>query len=253
MLMLKGFVFCFLLGFFPLQSAQPSSGDNMRGGWMKSRTKVTGPAKPSSAKPRAASPTPAAEGIVRSESLGLGYTVFMVNASGQTTRVANDQGFKSNDRIRLLVETNSDGYIYIFSQENNEPPRLLFPNTRVRNGGNFVEGHKTFWLPETGEIEFDERPAKELLTVVFSQQPLSEVFASDRAEGTPVESGVFQKVALETSVRRAGQLNEASLLTQTEAQRGVRLNSKDPAPATILLNQSPSENRIVAKIEISHR
>jgi hypothetical protein len=249
--MLKGFVFCFCLALFPLQSAQPSKGDNLRGGWMKSRTKGTAPAKPSPAKPRGAPPTPAVE-TLRSESLGLGYTVFMVNASGQTVRVANNQAFKSNDRIRLLVETNSDGYIYIFSQENNEPPRLLFPNTRVRNGGNFVEGHKTFWLPEAGEIEFDERPAKELLTVVFSQQPLPDVFASDRAEGTPVESGVFQKVALETSVRRAGHLNEASLLTQTEAQRGVRLNSKDPAPATILLNQSPSENRIVAKIEISH-
>jgi hypothetical protein len=108
-------------------------------------------------------------------------------------------------------------------------------------------------LPEKGEIEFDDRPAKEKLLVVFSEQPLANLAPSAKPEGEVVEARLFQEVTRETAMRKGGQLGAGSLLTQTEGKRGVRLSVKDPAPAFILLNQDAAQTRIVASIQLTHR
>jgi len=233
--------------------------DGERGGWLKSRSKIEygegkrpGPGKPPRPAKQPTSPKskPAEDGA---NAMGLGYTLFLVNVAGEVLRVNPNRQFKSGERVRLLVETNCDGYIYVFSQENSEAPRLLFPNTAIRNGDNFVPGHQAFWLPDEGEIEFDQRPAQERLIVVFSKNQVPNLMAGSQPEGVPVEAAVFQDVARETAVRQGGRLDEGTLLTKSEGQRGVRLSSKDPVPAFILLNQDPTQRRIVAKVEFAHR
>ncbi len=232
--------------------------DGVRGGWLKSRNL---PAQVNQVKPPVKQPgktakkppKPPATGNVKSETLGIGYTLFMINPSGELVRVNTDHQFKSGDRISLLVEMNRNGYIYLFSQENDGPPRLLFPNTRIRKGNNLIEAHQTFWVPEEGEIEFDNRPAKERLIVVFSEEEIKNLPVSAKPEGEAVEIGLFRDVSRETTIRKGGLLEEGMLLTKGERQRGVRLNTKDPAPAFIIVNQNPAEKRIVANIQLTHR
>lgn len=243
----------------------PAQQDAIRGGWLKSRSLPASrlrPAPPTNPKPPAPvkpqepcrrTPAPATASTRQQTALGLGFTLFMINETGGLMRVTPDRQFKSGDRISLLVETNRNGYIYIFSQENDEAPRLLFPNSAIANGNNCVEAHQTFWLPEKGEIEFDERPATEKLLVVFSEQPLANLAPSAKPEGEVVEAKLFQEVTQETAMRKGGQLGAGSLLTQTESKRGVRLSVKDPAPAFILLNQDAAQTRIVASIQLTHR
>lgn len=232
------------------QSATPQpivQEDGERGGWLKSRSKLEPAKRPTPPKPK---PQSSKDGA---NTLGLGYTLFQVNGTGEVLRVNPNRQFKSGERVRLLVETNRDGYIYVLSQENSEAPRLLFPNAAIRNGNNFVSGHQAFWLPDEGEIEFDQRPAQERLIVIFSEHQVPNLMAGSRLEGVPVEAAVFQEVARETAVRKGGRLDEGTLLTKSEGQRGVRLSSTDPVPAFILLNQDPTQLRIVAKIELMHR
>jgi hypothetical protein len=235
--------------------------DGIRGGWLKSRS---APAKRPPLRPRpephvkveepcGKTPPAVAASSSRQGALGLGYTLFMVNEAGDLARVSPGYHFKSGDRICLLVETNRSGYIYIFSQENNEAPRLLFPNSRIANGNNCVQAHQTFWLPEKGEIEFDERPADEKLLVVFSEHPLAKLTPSAKPEGETIATTLFQEVTQETAVRKGGQLGAGLLLTHTESKRGVRLSVRDPAPAFILLNQDAAQRRIVANIQLTHR
>ncbi|MGH9837675.1 MAG: DUF4384 domain-containing protein [Blastocatellia bacterium] len=235
--------------------------DGIRGGWLKSRS---APAKRSKPRPQPGPlaridepggkmPQPNTALSPRQGALGLGYTLFMVNEAGDLIRVSPDRQFKSGERICLLVEVNRDGYIYIFSQENDESPKLLFPNAAVAGGNNYVRAHQTLWLPEQGEIEFYNRPAREKLVVVFSESKLANLAPSAKPEGEAVEAGLFQDVARETVVRKGGQIGAGTLLTQTESKRGVRLSVKDPAPAFILLNQDAAQTRIVASIQLTHR
>jgi hypothetical protein len=243
----------------------PSQQDAIRGGWLKSRSSLaSGPRPTTRTQPKPPAPVkpqgpcgkttaPATASTRQQNALGLGYTLFMIKETGDAVRISPDHQFRAGERIRLLVEANRDGYIYIFSQENDEAPKLLFPNTAIAGGSNCVSAHQTFWLPEDGEIEFDNRPAREKLTVVFSETPLAKLAPSAKLEGEAVEAGLFQEVARQTAVRAGGQSGAGALLTKTEGQRGVRLSVKDPAPAVILVNQDVAQSRIVANVQLTHR
>lgn len=229
--------------------------DEQTRGWFVSRDNKAKPAPvkpaPPQKRPRSPKPAPAAT-VLPPATLGLGYTLFLTNAAGQPERVNPERAFRSGEKVKLLVETNRDGYIYIFSQENNGAPRLLFPNKVVSGDSNFVPAHQPFWIPEKGELEFDEQPAQERLIVVFNQEELPQLVAS-RPEGDPVEAQVFQDLTRQTAVRQHSQLEIGQLLTQREGTRGVRLNSRDPLPAFILLNQQPEQKRIVLNLQLTHR
>jgi hypothetical protein len=224
--------------------------DDQARGWFVSRDHK---AKPAPVKQRPRARRPASTASLPPATLGLGYTLFLANASGQLERVNPDRPFRSGEKIKLLVETNRDGYVYIFSQENNGAPRLLFPNKEVSTDSNFVPAHQPFWVPEKGEIEFDEKPAQERLFVVFNENELRQLAASNRPEGDPVEAKLFQELAQQTAARQHSQLEIGKLLTSREGTRGVRLNSRDPAPAFILLNQQPEQKRIVLNLQLTHR
>ena len=234
--------------------------DGVRGGWLKSRADISqnrvvrknDVSTKQTKSPQNSTPSDVTSNLGQ-KTLGIGYTLFMANAAGEMVRVGTDRQFKTGDRIALQVETNRRGYIYIFSQENEGPPRLLFPNSRIRNGNYLIEAHQTFWVPEEGEIEFDNRPAREKLTVVFSEEPLKNIPASTKPEGEAVEVTIFREVTRETTIRKGGLLDEGMLLTKGERQRGVRLSTKDPAPSFILVNQNLAEKRIVANIQLTHR
>ena len=243
----------------------PAQPDAIRGGWLKSRSSLasgprpaprTNPKPPAPVKPQGPcgkTTAPTTTSPRQQTALGLGYTLFMIKETGDAVRISPDHQFRAGERMRLLVEANRDGYIYIFSQENDEAPKLLFPNTAIAGGSNCVSAHQTFWLPEDGEIEFDNRPARERLTVVFSETPLAKLEPSAKLEGEVVEAKLFQEVTRETAMRKSRQGAAGSLLTQTEGKRGVRLSVKDPAPAFILLNQDAAQTRIVASIQLTHR
>lgn len=243
----------------------PAQQDAIRGGWLKSRSSLssgprpaprTNPKPPAPVKPQEPckkTPAPGAASTRQQNALGLGYTLFMIKQTGDAVRISPNHQFRAGERIRLLVEANRDGYIYIFSQENDEAPKLLFPNTAIAGGSNCVSAHQTFWLPEDGEIEFDNRPARERLTVVFSETPLAKLAPSAKPEGEAVEAGLFQEVARQTAVRTGGQSGAGAMLTKMEGRRGVRLSVKDPAPAVILVNQDAAQTRIVASIQLTHR
>jgi hypothetical protein len=240
-------IFIAILTLIPQAAAQE---DIPRDVWLESRTRLE--LRPAPRSPRPA-PKPPVAGSPQKTALGLGYTLYMINQSGELVRTNPSRSFGAGERVCLLVETNRDGYLYVFSQEDNKTPMLLFPNSSVRSGNNFIQAHQTFWLPEEGEIEFDQNPAKEKLIVVFSEKQIPNLNASTKPEGVPVEEKVFQEMARETAVRRGGRLEEGKILAKGDRQRGVKLSSKNPAPSFILLSQDEAQSRIVAKIELTHR
>ncbi len=237
--------------------------DQTRGGWLESRgrlekrEKAATPAPKTSNKPKPASPntsTPSVqpEQAAATSGLGIGYTLFKKNINGEFVRVSTDERFKSGDSVRLLVETNLDGYLYIFSRENGKAPMLLFPNAHVQSGNNYLKAHKAFWLPEEGEIEFDGNPAEETLTLLFSERPLPHFVPSPSLDGVAVDAKLYDEVARETEVNRIGNLNVGIKLTAEEGTRSVRIRKSSPPPAYILVNRDTKTPRIVANIKLTH-
>jgi hypothetical protein len=237
--------------------------DQIRGGWLESRSRLerrTKPATTPATKPARQTKTEPAQTIPKPEpeaasGLGIGYTLFKKNTDGEFVRVGLKEVFKSGDAVRLLVETNLDGYLYIFSREEGQSPMLLYPNSQVQNGKNFIPAHQAFWLPEEGEIEFESNKnglAQETLTLVFSEKLLPNFSPSNSLEGTPVDLNQFNEVARATEVQQDGNLKIGLRLTAEEGTRKVRIRKTAPSPAYILVNRNSSESRIVANIQLTH-
>src|SRR3981189_2241074 len=51
---------------------------------------------------------------INTQRIGLGLTLFSRDSNGLAVRVDPNRIFHRGDRVRVLLETNSDGYLYIF-------------------------------------------------------------------------------------------------------------------------------------------
>jgi Domain of unknown function (DUF4384) len=102
--------------------------------------------------------------------LGLKYAVLKL-VNGEMTEVAPDTVFHAGDRIRFNVETNGPGYLYIVSQGSSGTWKPMFPSSEVDDGGNRVEGFRSYTMPPKTRLYFDEQAGEEKVFIVFSREP----------------------------------------------------------------------------------
>jgi hypothetical protein len=104
--------------------------------------------------------------------LGLRYS-FLRNAGGDEYReVDPDTVFHSGERIRVAVQSNGEGYLYIVMKGASGTWKVLFPSAEVADGSNRVaSGRQTLIPPPPGRFAFDEQAGEERLFIVLSRQP----------------------------------------------------------------------------------
>jgi hypothetical protein len=105
--------------------------------------------------------------------LGLRYSVLKRDESGRYVEVDPDMTFHSGDRIRLQVQSNTTGHLYVVMQGSSGVWRLLFPSSEVAGGDNRIASGDTRQIPpgDRGQFLFDEQAGVEKLFVVLSRQP----------------------------------------------------------------------------------
>ncbi|MEW5979671.1 MAG: DUF4384 domain-containing protein [Acidobacteriota bacterium] len=103
--------------------------------------------------------------------LGLRYSI--LKQVGQTSvEVDPESVFRSGDRIRLNVQANDTGFLYIVLRGSSGRWSPLFPSKEILNGNNRVERGNQYEIP-LGSVwfAFDEQPGTEKLFIVLSRQP----------------------------------------------------------------------------------
>ena len=77
------------------------------------------------------------------------------------------------DRIRLHVDANSSGYLYVVMQGSSGTWKLLFPSAEVAGGSNLVHKGESRQIPsgDRGQFVFDEQAGSEKLFIVLTRQP----------------------------------------------------------------------------------
>lgn len=208
--------------------------------------------------------------------LALGYTILLKDDGGRLS-VADPQGeFKTGDRFAVALETNADGYLYMFSAENGRNPELLFPNAQIDGGANSVAAHARASFPTTATaeeehfIEFTDPPAAEHLFIVFSRRPLADVPTGEALVkfcGKNLEDCAWRPTAAQWARIVGGKgvrVTEAKnpqLVAQAAAppathgtlQRGLKVKKEDPRPAVVRVNDSPDADVLVTEIVLTHR
>jgi hypothetical protein len=211
----------------------------------------------------------------KTQAIALGYTMFMRDVNGRAVRIDPNREFHNGDRIRISLEPNIDGYLYVFHTEGDGQPEMIFPDARLEGGENWVEAHVPIDVPST--VETDERykwlqfygnPATEHLFVVLTREPLAEVPTAETLTNlctmnkascpwhpsadvwTQIQQAAKADVKIVTS-NTAGK-------TQTEKEevattRGLGLDQTAPQPSVIRMSASTGAPVLVTTLDLVHK
>ena len=265
--------------------------EDVRGAFLTTRPKPSGRNEPAKAKPSRrrpkANPTKPSEATkpndpVKSEAprpisqrMGLGLTLFMRDSQGLAVRTDPAREFRQGDRVRVLLETNTDGYLYVFNTTDGGQPVMIFPDPELEEAGNYIQGHVPFEIPSSVAAEerlrwfvFDQNAGTERLYFVFTREPLSGVpmeddliaFCRDNKKkcpwqpGTEVWAGIQKEMGAPAQVAKATGVGKAQSDAERQAAtRGIGLNRDDPEPSLIMLTASTSKNMLVATLDLIHK
>ncbi|MBL8219180.1 MAG: DUF4384 domain-containing protein [Bryobacterales bacterium] len=107
--------------------------------------------------------------------LGIRYSLLKRVTDGWM-EVNADSTFQSGDAIRVQVEANEDGYLYIVARGSSGSWDVLFPNKDVRAGTNFIESGDAQILPSPkGLWRFDNKRGQERLFLVMARKPVGDL------------------------------------------------------------------------------
>ena len=210
-----------------------------------------------------------------SQRIGLGVTLFTRDNNGLTVRVDPTHEFHKGDRIRLLLETNADGYLYIFDSTDGGQPVMIYPNPDLDEAGNFIQGHVPVELPSSVASEerlrwltFDEHAGMERLYLVLTREPLATVpleddlisFCRVNNANCPLHPGSDLWAQLQKESKMPVKVDKAQKFgkAQTESEhvattRGIGLSKEDPQPSVIMLTASSNTGKLVTTLDLIHK
>lgn len=256
-------------------SSTSSSGRRPRPASSGRRT--TKPAPKASTSNQAAPATTVAKTLSETKlaPLAVGYTLYMRDANGDAVRVDPARAFRAGDRIRVALESNSSGYLYIFHTENGANPQMIFPDARLNAGDSFVEAHVPYEIPSRSASDerlrwfvFDENPATERLYIVLTREPLPGVpienelvtycaQSSNRCPWRPstetfdtVQGGLTARVVVDKSDTYGQTESKAEIEATT---RGLGLDQSAPAPSVIRMSASSDSNVLITVLDLTHK
>jgi hypothetical protein len=246
------------------------------------RPKSSGPSKPVEKTPvkptTPTTPTPSTPSQpatpVNAPRLGLGMTLFMRDSNGLAVRVDPSHVFHKGDRVRVLLETNSDGYLYIFNTTNDGPATMIYPHADLDEAGNYIQAHVPFEIPASSAAEerlrwfaFDEVAGTERLFFVFTREPLSGIpledelitLCRDSQPSCPVKpndevwAAVQKELQAPLKTDKTQQIAGAQTASEQQATtRGLGLAKDDPQPSLVMMASSPRP-RLVATLDLVHK
>jgi hypothetical protein len=197
--------------------------------------------------------------------LGLRYSVLKRDEAGKFQEVNSDANFHSGDRIRVQVETNSSGYLYVVSQGSSGAWKLLFPSADVAGGSNLIQKGDTRVLPSAGDTgwwRFTDQPGVEKLFVVLTRQPEPDLDKLIYSMGAPRNnapegnSGTSRTLVAQASVSddviaRLRQQVSARDLVFEKVDADTGAGKVEKAAYVVNPNATP-DSRLVVDVSLKH-
>jgi hypothetical protein len=207
--------------------------------------------------------------------IGLGYTLFMRDPNGRSVRVEPGREFHNGDRVRISLEPNVDGYLYVFHTEGNGPAEMIYPDPRLNGGENSIEAHVPIEVPSSEET--DERlrwfafygdAGIERLFVVVTRQPLNSVptgaelvmYCSANKDKCPWRPPADVQAQIQVAAKANVKVVVSGTFGQTETEtekvattRGLGLDKSAPQPAVIRMNAAANATLLVAVLDLVHK
>lgn len=103
--------------------------------------------------------------------LGLRYSVVQRMKNGTEREVDPETVFRTGEQIRLRVEANDIGYLYIAQKGSKGDWNLLFPSPEINGGKNKVTPYKKYEIPNEDVFEFSSPAGEFKIFIALTRQP----------------------------------------------------------------------------------
>lgn len=195
--------------------------------------------------------------------LGLRYSVLKRDASNKFVEVDQDATFHSGDRIRLKVDTNSPGFLYVVMQGSSGNWRLLFPSADVDGGNNRIEKGESQQIPsgDKGQFAFDDQSGTEKLFLVLSRKPETDldklIYAINGTSTQPDRRLIASaKITPDVVSRLREEVNSRDLVFEKVDEISLPYNGTTDVKtekATYVVNPNRSDDaRLVVDVALRH-
>ncbi len=214
-------------------------------------------------------------GKATAQKLGLGLTLYTRDSMGLAVRADPARTFHRGDRVRILLETNTDGHLYIFNTTNGGTPVLIYPNSELDEGGNYIRSHIPFEIPSGSATEerlrwlvFDEYAGTERLYFVFTRDPLPGIpledellaYCGNAKNKCPIKPDAQLWVKIEKDVDAPLQIAATAKFGKAQTgqehdavERGLGLSKEEPEPSVILMSASANTAILVTMLDLVHK
>lgn len=229
---------------FAVCGARVASAQDDTPGWNKTQTtpkeKVESPSTPrrppKTAAPRHQRRRPrgrqTASRVATPALLSLQYRVLKVERNGSQIEVNPITVFNPEDRFRFGFKPDSDGFLYIIQQTDpNQPGTMLFPDSSVNGGQNFVRKGQEFTVPSgcmSGVTSWD---CSYRIDGVAGQDFYTIIFSRDATPNLPPDAmeadGDIKPEALRRHWTTSGQ--KLSAPRRGDTIFSLRVNNLNPA------------------------
>ncbi|HKA17940.1 MAG TPA: DUF4384 domain-containing protein [Blastocatellia bacterium] len=120
--------------------------------------------------------------VMQAPLLTIQYRLIKRGGSGDVSDTSPAAVFFTGDQVKIGITPNQDGYLYIIHNSQGSDGQLVFPDSRINNGTNFVSKNTeyivpgtcpTFLNPKDCWYEMDEVVGREEFTLIFSRDVIS--------------------------------------------------------------------------------
>ncbi len=180
--------------------------------------------------------------------VGLRYRLQMESAAGAAADVDAARIFRSGEAVRLIVDSNIDGFLYVLLTGSSGKQTLLFPHPDINGGLNRVTAGVPYTVPAGGWFRFDATPGEERLLLAVSRAPLENLptrVTPDEAK--PVVGAEVLMAELNRQVRSRD-------LVFVKEETPAAQPGAPPVQAVLWVNASDTDNQTVyATVVLQHR
>lgn len=183
------------------------------------------------------------------------YLLMKLRPDGTQLAINPGSQLNNGDMLRLAVTPNQEGFLYIIHQYEGEDGQILFPNSRVNDGQNFVAKNQEFLLPPPNCGAGDPRacwypvtpsPKKEFFIVIFSRDLILDL-PNQAAQEALSAGGAVKKEIIDEYLKS---VNPADYLVKG---RPSTATAGTPSPYAVwVINKNTKDNEeIVLRVPLN--